>query len=99
MKAAVLRGLRDIVCEEMPDPVPGRGEVVVRVRYCGICGSDVHGYREGLFSPGTVMGHEFAGDVVDVDSLVTSVVPLSNIREAFEEHVKAENSIKVLLEP
>ena len=72
MKAAVLRGFRDIVCEDVPDPQPGPGEVVVKVRYCGICGSDVHGYREGLFPPGTVMGHEFAGEVVELGSGIES---------------------------
>ncbi len=73
MKAAVLRGLRDIVCEEVPDPQPGPGEVLIKVRYCGICGSDIHGYREGLFPPGTVMGHEFSGDVVEVGSGVENI--------------------------
>lgn len=50
---------------ELPDPVAGPGEVVVRVKACGICGSDLHAAGRGFrMPPGTVMGHEFSG-VVD----------------------------------
>lgn len=63
MKAGVLQGLKDIACLEVPDPQPGPGEVLIKVHYCGICGSDIHGYQEGLFPPGTVMGHEFSGEI------------------------------------
>jgi 2-desacetyl-2-hydroxyethyl bacteriochlorophyllide A dehydrogenase len=57
--------------ETAPDPVPGAGEVVIRVRAAGICGSDLHEYRAGraLYAipfPRTAQGHEFAGEVVAV---------------------------------
>lgn len=43
-------------------PEPGPGEALVRMKYCGICGTDVHNYRNGLSIPiGTVMGHENVG--------------------------------------
>ena len=45
MKAALFYGGRDIRVETLPDPQPGPGEVLVRVRAAGICGSDLHGYR------------------------------------------------------
>ena len=60
---------------EHPDPSPGPGEVVVAVRAAGICGSDVHGFlgATGRRRVGVVMGHEAAGDVVEVGPGVTSV--------------------------
>ncbi len=68
MKAAVFQGLgQALTIEERPEPKPGPGEIVLRVRSCGICGSDLHAadLPPGL-PPGTVMGHEFAGEVVEV---------------------------------
>ena len=59
--------------EDLPDPAPGHGEVVIRVRRCGVCGSDTHCYEtddEGyvLFSGPTrlpcVIGHEYSGEVI-----------------------------------
>jgi threonine dehydrogenase-like Zn-dependent dehydrogenase len=71
MKAALFYGGQDIRVEQVPDPTPGPGEVVVRVRAAGICGSDLHGYRDasrgwpGLTRP-YMTGHELAGEVVDL---------------------------------
>lgn len=50
---------------EVPSPRPAPGEVLVRVRAAGVCGSDVHGFTgsTGRRSPGVVMGHEFCGTV------------------------------------
>jgi threonine dehydrogenase-like Zn-dependent dehydrogenase len=66
MKAALFYGGTDIRVEEVPEPVPGPDEVLVRVRAAGICGSDLHGYRESA-APGTsrghMRGHELAGEV------------------------------------
>jgi len=63
-------------------------DVLVRVKACGICGSDLHAYKEGIFSrPGFVMGHEMAGEVVEVGSRVEGVsvgdrvVPLGGVQE------------------
>jgi (R,R)-butanediol dehydrogenase/meso-butanediol dehydrogenase/diacetyl reductase len=46
-------------------PKPSPGEVLVRVKYCGICGSDLHEYQHGLF-PESPFGHEACGEVVEV---------------------------------
>jgi 2-desacetyl-2-hydroxyethyl bacteriochlorophyllide A dehydrogenase len=46
-------------------PVPGAGEVLIEVSHCGICGTDLHLVLEGYARPGTVLGHEWAGLVVD----------------------------------
>jgi 2-desacetyl-2-hydroxyethyl bacteriochlorophyllide A dehydrogenase len=72
MKAAVMRGARDIVVEEVPYPRLEPEGVIMKVRACGICGSDLHMYRHGPPVPWR-MGHEFSGDVVAVGARVTGV--------------------------
>jgi threonine dehydrogenase-like Zn-dependent dehydrogenase len=47
MRAAVLRGGRMITRDDVPDPVPGPGQVLVAVKACGICGSDLHFAKHG----------------------------------------------------
>jgi threonine dehydrogenase-like Zn-dependent dehydrogenase len=54
MKAAVLHGIRDIRVEEVPAPSCGAGEVLVRIKAVGVCGSDVHSRSSRIpSSPGT----------------------------------------------
>lgn len=66
MKAAVFRGVKNVQLEEVPTPRAGADDVVVAVKACGICGSDLHTYLHGSFvEPGQVMGHEFVGEVVE----------------------------------
>jgi L-iditol 2-dehydrogenase len=69
MKAAVFREKR-LVVEAVPDPRPAADEIVLRVSYCAICGSDLHRYAYAMMSPGTIMGHEYAGVVVEVGTNV-----------------------------
>ena len=67
MKAAVFRGLGTrLAIEEVPEPQPAPGEVVLRIDYCGVCGSDLHATHPGVFvvPEGTILGHEFTGEVV-----------------------------------
>ncbi|MDL2233723.1 galactitol-1-phosphate 5-dehydrogenase [Ruminococcaceae bacterium OttesenSCG-928-L11] len=67
MKAAVLHGNEDIRYEEFPTPETGPGMLKVRVRATGICGSDVpRVLHNGAHFYPIVLGHEFAGDVVEV---------------------------------
>jgi (R,R)-butanediol dehydrogenase / meso-butanediol dehydrogenase / diacetyl reductase len=74
MKAAVFRGVQNVQIEEVETPQAGAGDVVVAVRQCGICGSDLHTYLHGSFvEPGQVMGHEFVGEVVATGSDVEGV--------------------------
>lgn len=77
MRSLVFIGPGEMALQERPDPHPAGGEVVVAVRAAGICGSDVHGYlgSTGRRRPGVVMGHEAAGDVVEVGEGVTTVKP------------------------
>jgi (R,R)-butanediol dehydrogenase / meso-butanediol dehydrogenase / diacetyl reductase len=69
MRAAVFRGFDlPLVLEEVPEPCPAQDEVLIRVARCGICGSDLHMTREPAFGTeiGKILGHEFAGEVVEV---------------------------------
>jgi 2-desacetyl-2-hydroxyethyl bacteriochlorophyllide A dehydrogenase len=65
MKALVYLGPRKMELQDVPDPAPGPGEVVVRIVASAICGSDLHGFREASPRriPPLVMGHEVAGRV------------------------------------
>lgn len=55
---------------DIPDPTPAPDEVVMRVDYCGICGSDLHAQQQG-FSAGVALGHEFAGVIEALGREVT----------------------------
>jgi threonine dehydrogenase-like Zn-dependent dehydrogenase len=67
MKVAVYEGVRAIRLQERPKPKPAPGEVIVKIKYCGICGTDVHAYLyEGLLQPGLVLGHENVGTIAEV---------------------------------
>ncbi len=70
MKAAVYYSNSDVRIEERPKPVAGPGEVLVKVRASGICGSDVMEWYRIKKAP-IVLGHEIAGDVVETGEGVT----------------------------
>jgi len=71
MKAAVYRGPGVIEWSSWPDPVAGASELVLRVRGCGLCGTDIAKIQEGRISPPAVFGHEVVGEVVAVGEGVT----------------------------
>ena len=75
MKAAVYRGINNIEFEERPIPKAGPGEAVVKIKYCGICGTDMHLYFSGdpMIKPGVVLGHENAGTVHELGEGVTGL--------------------------
>ena len=73
MRAAFCRAPGTIVVEDVARPTPGAGEVVVRVRHCGICGSDLHWYHGQMVLPADCPGHEIAGEVADVGAGVTAL--------------------------
>jgi L-iditol 2-dehydrogenase len=68
MKALLLSQYRRLDLTDLATPNPSRGEILVRVAACGICGSDVHGYdgSTGRRIPPLVMGHEAAGVVAGI---------------------------------
>jgi L-iditol 2-dehydrogenase len=73
MKALVLKEYKKLVYEDVPAPKAGPGEVLVAVKACGICGSDVHGMdgSTGRRRPPIIMGHEAAGVIAQTSSDVT----------------------------
>lgn len=77
MRAAVFHGPRDVRLADVPDPLPGPGEVMVRVHRAGICGSDVNRFLHGShpWAPGFIMGHEFCGEIAAAGPGVTEWEP------------------------
>lgn len=77
MKAAIFNKPGDIKVSDIPVPGIGEGEVLIKVKACGICGTDLHIYRGGVGSapvkPPIVLGHEFSGEVVEVGKRVDNV--------------------------
>lgn len=74
MKAAILKAPDSLVAGEVPDPAPQKGDVVIRVHRATICGTDIRIWRgrktAGVRYP-SVIGHEFAGEIVDGGGIFT----------------------------
>ena len=70
MKAAILKNAHDLVIEEVSEPQVGPDDVLVKVAACGICGTDLHIYKHGSFTPDIRTGHESAGTIVEVGGQV-----------------------------
>ena len=68
MKGVSYEGVGKIVVkDDLPRPNINPDEVLVKVKYCGICGSDIESFKKaGMYSPGTIIGHEISGDIVEV---------------------------------
>lgn len=77
MKALRYLGSKKLEVQEVPRPAVQKGEVLLKVRACGICGSDVHGWLglTGRRTPPMTMGHEFSAEVVETSAEVKSVRP------------------------
>lgn len=75
MREAVLEKPETIVFREVPEPVPGPGQALIRVRRIGICGSDIHAYygKHPYISCPVVQGHEFSGEIVGLGERVTGM--------------------------
>ena len=77
MKAAVYHGPQDLRVEEVPVRELKDNEVMIQVKYCGVCGTDIHIFNGdgGSFevNPPLIPGHEFSGVVAKVGSAVTTV--------------------------
>lgn len=65
MKALVYTKPDEICLQDFPDPQPAQGEVIIKLKASGICGSDMHAYHghDPRRNPGLVMGHEAAGEI------------------------------------
>ena len=88
MKAAVFKSIgTPLTIEDVKEPEPARDGVLIEVGRCGICGSDLHMTEDPTFgvTAGTVLGHEFSGEIVavgsEVDNLKTGdIVSVSPLR-------------------
>lgn len=68
MKALNLYGVNDLRLDEVPRPMRRPGEVLLKVRAVGICGSDIpRVFVKGTYHFPTIIGHEFAGEIVEAD--------------------------------
>jgi len=72
MKAAIMHGAKDIRAETVPEPVCAPHGVIIKVNACGVCGSDLHYYRHNGHD-GTIFGHEFSGDIVEIGADVKNI--------------------------
>lgn len=77
MLAARYHGIAQVRVENIPKPVCSSGQALVKVAYAGVCGSDLHVFRKGMFitSVPETMGHEFSGVVEQVGEGVTKLCP------------------------
>lgn len=74
MQAAVLHGREDLRCEQVERPLISGNEILVRVKAAGICGSDIpRVLGDAAFYYPIILGHEFAGEVVETGTKVTKV--------------------------
>jgi len=77
MKALVWEAPRVLAVREQSTPVPAAGEVLLRVAYAGICGSELSGYlgHNALRTPPLIMGHEFSGEIAELGAEVSTQYP------------------------
>jgi len=74
MQALVFEGKGKLAIRHLPRPELGHADVLMKIRAVGICGTDLHIYNGGTSTkPGTVIGHEFSGEVAAVGKGVTNV--------------------------
>jgi len=77
VRAAVFYGKRDLRVEEFDLPPLKQGEILVKVKACGICGTDVHIFNgekgSAKVTPPIILGHEFCGEVVETKSSLFKV--------------------------
>lgn len=106
--SGVFHGVHDIRVEDKETPVISNDSVIIQVEMTGICGTDLHIYHEGLVPPGSVLGHEFSGQIIeagkDVKDLKTGqrvvVNPMSNgvglglSPGGFARYVKIDKAVK-----
>jgi L-iditol 2-dehydrogenase len=74
IKAAVFEDIEKIVYrEDYPKPILGNDDILVKVHYCGICGSDITNFKYKMYQVPLVMGHEISGEVVEIGENVSEI--------------------------
>ncbi|NQU66247.1 MAG: alcohol dehydrogenase catalytic domain-containing protein [SAR324 cluster bacterium] len=76
MKALVYTNTNEVIYRDEPDPVPGAGDVLIKMEATGICGSDMHAYHghDARRVPPLILGHEIVGTIVDGPQAGTRIV-------------------------
>lgn len=71
MKAAIVKKINEVSFEEVPKPAPGIEEGLVKVKYSGICGTDIHVYtgHHATAKYPVILGHEFVGELVEINTV------------------------------
>ena len=73
VRTATVSAPHELDIREADVPKPAGDQVVVQIRYCGVCGTDVHGFESPELLPRAVFGHEWTGTIVDAgDGVETS---------------------------
>ncbi len=93
MRALVLNEYRKLDLQDVPQPDIGPEDVLIRVRSCGICGSDVHGYdgSSGRRLPPIIMGHEASGEIEVTGASVSSLA--RSERVTFDSMISCRNCL------
>jgi (R,R)-butanediol dehydrogenase/meso-butanediol dehydrogenase/diacetyl reductase len=72
MKAAVIEDIKKIIIkEDYPKPSPDPNKAIVKVNYCGICGSDITNFKHKMYNFPLIMGHEITGVVKEIGKNIT----------------------------
>jgi len=80
MKAAVIEDIQKIVYkEDYPKPSPDPNEAIVKVHYCGICGSDITNFKYKMYNFPLIMGHEITGLVEEIGENINHVKVGDNV--------------------
>ena len=58
---------------DYPKPIIGNNDVLVKVHYCGICGSDITNFKYKMYQVPLIMGHEFSGEVFEIGQSITDI--------------------------
>lgn len=98
MKVCKLVGPKEFRMFEQEMPSVGHNEVLVKVRYCGVCASEIHEWMEPS-NPGRILGHEVVGEVVEVGASVSRFHPGDRVTgliwRGFAEYAKATEDMVV----
>ncbi|MHA1785160.1 MAG: zinc-dependent alcohol dehydrogenase [Candidatus Helarchaeota archaeon] len=71
MKAVIFQEKGKVIIKDIPKPKVKSDEVLIKIKYCGICGSDIESYESGALIPtGLVIGHEFSGEIMEIGEAV-----------------------------
>ena len=96
MLAALLYGQEDLRLEQVPEPIPSDGEVVIQVGTATTCGTDLKVWRRGghpkMLTPPTLFGHEAAGTIVAVGAGVTNWQVGDGLHPTIGDRIVANNS-------